>query len=147
MTQDPMQDAHERIDALFADQPTGQRIRATARGVSRIGNKPFTIIVESELPINAEAQEDGARQQLEVGFHAMFGPKARHVDAEGNENPDLREAIEVEVEGEPDYAAAAETREQMSAITREAVEKMQQAGLAGLMERAIRPDDDGASLN
>lgn len=145
MTQDPMKDAHERIDALFADQPTGQRIRTVARGISRMGGKPFTIIVETELPVNAEAFEAGARQQMEVGFHTMFGNTARHVDAEGNQTDDLVEAIEVEIEGVPDYEAAAETRTQMEAIATEATEQARQSAMERLLNNAIRPD--GPSLN
>jgi hypothetical protein len=139
-------DFNAELEALFQGRPRTVTVTAVAHGRTRLGD--FTITVEQNLPDNVEPQPDGAIQQVESAFHAAFGRTAKHVDPEtGEENPDLRETIEVTIEGDIDYAAAQVTAEATEDILKRQFEFMQQRALGGLLERAVRPEDLGLGEN
>jgi hypothetical protein len=142
MTQD-----RDEFDSIFEDRPTGETIRVTARGISPIGDKPVSMVIEFELPDNAQADDGGIRRQAESTFHAMFGARALHVNADGEQTHDLLEAFEVEISGAPDYEAAEAARDQLTELLRATAERQQQEGIRTLVERAYRPPTDGPSLN
>jgi hypothetical protein len=138
---------HERVEALYAGRPTGQTVRVTARALTNLGGKPGRITVEFDLPDNAAAVPDGARELVESAFHLIFGRTAKHVDADGEVTPDLREAIEVEIIGEADEEASEEAKAELARIAEDAVKGAKQRGLKQLMDSAIITPPDGPSLN
>lgn len=139
-------DFNAELEAIFEGRPRSVRVFAQAKGRTKLGE--FTLTIEQTLPDNVEPQEDGAREQIEQAFHAAMGRSAKHVDPEtGEENPDLREAIVVEVTGDINYADAAEATEATNDILKRQIEYLQQTALGGLMDRAIRPEDLGMGDN
>jgi hypothetical protein len=135
---DEARDYDAEIAALFEGQEPGQRVVTIAKGRTGLGD--FTITIEQTLPENAEAIYEGAIEQTETAFHAAFGRRAKHVNPEtGEEDPDLRSSIIVQIDGDPNYEAVAETRERMEQIITEAVEAAKQSGMDALLRNAITP--------
>jgi hypothetical protein len=143
---EPAPDFNAELDAIFEGRPRTVNVFAQAKGRTKLGD--FTITIEQSLPDNVEPQEDGARQQLEAAFHAAMGRTAKHVDPEtGEENPDLHEAIVVEVSGDINYADAAEAEEKTQDVLKRQFEYLQQSALSGMVQRAVRPEDLGMGNN
>lgn len=132
---------YDAIDAVFADQPVGQHVTTIVTGIQVLGNKRVILTIEQDLPANAEATEDGAIEQAERAFHATFGDRAKHTDANGELTIDLSESITVEIIGEANAEAAATARDEVEAIMLAEQEAALSLNLEDVLRRAVRPED------